>query len=495
MLRESGNIGAIDQYHYVLAQKMQEKEIRWKTSFLPFSIYLCFFIFLTNCDNAKMIPPEFDPPPHITPGDISDSLVARIYFDATLSMQGFVVPDSTHYTRICSSLESVIVSGWRNETVNFFRFGEKVESIDRSTYLQAGYESFYEQEDIFGKTYIEKVIENEAQFVNADIGQIRAPEDPEEIDANDTPEEAPVPANTEGQLVVIVTDLFQDDSDITQLIGHVKDKYIKKGVDVGLFGLRSQFDGTVYDIGIGEGSSLRYRSNPGNPETFRPFYLLVLGKHADIAHYFDRLKLNGFSEAETIIFSRYLVNPLLSFDGAKIEGLENLIRDTIAEKPDSRLKEYRIRQRDRPSKISAKMKYELLPHAMPFDSNIFEPTIIVEHNRYNSDRRKEISQAAQNCLEVTSTFANNGNGDELIVDFELDSRVLPRRTVYLYKAALRPKNDTYQVPEWCSGWDMGTGRNGAKTLNLVNFVDGLTDIAVSEHQPKIAQFYFYVEKR
>lgn len=98
-------------------------------------------------------------------------------------------------------------------------------------------------------------------------------------------------------------------------------------------------------------------------------------------------------------------------------------------------------------------------------------------------------------MTVTSTFAKNGNGNELIVDFELDSRVLPRRTVYLYKVALHPKIDTYQVPEWCSEWDMGIGRNGAKTLNLVNFVDGLTDITVSEHQPKIAQFYFYVEKR
>ena len=187
-----------------------------------------------------------------------------------------------------------------------------------------------------------------------------------------------------------------------------------------------------------------------------------------------------------------MVNPLLSFDGAKIERLENLIRDTIAERPDSQLKEYRIRERNEPSKISAKMKYELLPHAMPFDSNIFESTIIVEHNRHNSDRRNEIRRAAQNCLGVTSTF---GNGDELIVDFELDSRVLPRRTVYLYKVTLRPKIDTYQVPEWCSEWDMGTGRNGAKTLNLVNFVDDLTQITVREHQPKIAQFYFYVEKR
>ena len=236
-------------------------------------------------------PPE--PLPDLPP--VSDRLVARIYFDATLSMQGFVVPGSTHYTRICPYLESVIVSGWRDEKVSFFRFGERVEPIDRSTYLQAGYESFYEEEDIFGKTYIEKVIQNEAQLVSNDIGTSSTPEDTTEIEANDTSQEADETDNTEGQLAVIVTDLFQDDSDITQLIGHLKEKYIREGHDVGLFGLRSQFDGTVYDIGSGEESSLRYRGP-------RPFYLLVLGKHADIAHYFDRLMANEFTDAKTIIF-------------------------------------------------------------------------------------------------------------------------------------------------------------------------------------------------
>ena len=471
---------------------MEEKETICKTSFLLLPIYLCFSIFLLGCAPEPVIPDPPEPLSELPP--VSDRLVARIYFDATLSMQGFVVPGSTHYTRICPYLESVIVSGWRDETVSFFRFGERVESIDRDTYLQVGDESFY-QTDIGIKTYIEKIIDNEDPLGKPQMEGSETLEGATETHENNMPEEGAEADSTENRLVVIVTDLFQDNGDINRLIPELKEKCIKKDIDVGLLGLRSQFDGTVYDIGIGEGSSMPYRSTPGNPETFRPFYLLVLGKHADIAHYFDRLIANGFTEAETIIFSQYLVSPLLSFEGAKIEDLENLIGDTIAKKPDSRLKEYRIRNRDELSKISAKMKYELLPHAMSFDANIFDSPPDVEHNSPNSNRRREIKQAAEDCLTVTSTFAENGNGKELIVDFELDSRVLPRRTVYLYKVALHPKIDTYQVPEWCSEWDMGIGRNGAKTLNLVNFVDGLTDIAVSEHQPKIAQFYFYVEKR
>ena len=359
---------------------MRKKEIRWKTNFLLLSIYLCLFLIgCAGCGDNKSIP---DPPerlPDLPP--VSDKLVARIYFDATLSMQGFVVPGSTHYTRICPYLESVIVSGWRDETVSFFRFGERVESIDRSTYLQAGYESFYEEEDIFGKTYIEKVIENEAQFVKNDIETSSTPDETAGIDANDTPQEVVEADNTEGQLVVIVTDLFQDDSDITQLIGHLKEKYIKKGHEVGLFGLRSQFDGTVYDIGIGEGSSMRYRSTPGNPETFRPFYLLVLGKYADIAHYFDRLIGNGFSEAETIIFSQYLVSPLVSFDGASIEP-DNLNNTTFISSEDSRVKQYEIVRSSDPAEISAKkIKYVPLRHAMSFDATTLKDDTVPKYAR------------------------------------------------------------------------------------------------------------------
>ena len=472
---------------------MQEKEIRWKTSVLLFSIYLCLFIFLTGCDTSKSgIPDPPEPLSDLPP--ISDRLVARIYFDATLSMQGFVVPDSTHYTRICSSLESVIVSGWKDETVNFFRFGEKVEPIDRSTYLQAGYESFYEQAHIFRKTYIEEVIRHEEQFVKVRGEAGNTPEDETERNVNDTPEdvtEGITPKEPEEELVIIVTDLFQDDSDITLLIDHLKEKYIKKGREVGLFGLRSQFDGTVYDIGIGEGSSLRYRSNPRDPETFRPFYLLVLGRHADIAHYFNRLIANGFPEAQTIIFSRHIVDPLLSFENVKPE-IENLNRDTIAKKSDPQLKEYRITKKNKPSKISAKLKVKLLPHVMQFDSDTLDDLIIVKHAPI---RKPNESQLAQNCLKVTSTLSINNDGNELSVEFSLDSQSLPNKKVYLYEVTLRPEINAFKEPHWCSDWDMGDERNGSKTLNLLNFVRDLTHVTVRRHNPEIAKFYCYIEKR
>ena len=462
---------------------MQQKEIRWKTSFVLFSFYLCFLIFLTSCDTSKPDPP--DPPP-VDPsdmvGDISDKLAARIYFDASVSMQGFVVPSSTQYKNILRPLESVITSGWKNGNTEFFRFGEQVRPIDRDSYLRTGSVDFYD--DL--RTYIQNIFEYEDQLVGENIDINNTLED--SID-KDTPSNDINISREENRLVVIVTDLFQDRRDVNLLVSQLKDKYIKNGLEVGLIGLRSEFNGKVYNLGT---TPILYRSTPDNPETFRPFYLLVLGRHADISHYFDGIIANGFPEAQTIIFSRYLVSPLLSFEDATIDKLENLNRDTIAKKSDPRVKEYRITDKNKPSQISAKLKFMLLPHVMPFDSDTLDDLITVKHS---SNGTPDVTQKAKNCLKVTSPLLQNDDSNELSIGFTLDSQSLPRKRIYLYEVTLRPGVDTFKEPEWCSEWDMGDERNGAKTLNLVNFVRDLTQVTVRMHQPIIAKFHFYIEKR
>ena len=462
---------------------MQQKEIRWKTSFVLFSFYLCFLIFLTSCDTSKPDPP--DPPP-VDPsdmvGDISDKLAARIYFDASVSMQGFVVPSSTQYKNILRPLESVITSGWKNGNTEFFRFGEQVRPIDRDSYLRTGSVDFYD--DL--RTYIQNIFEYEDQLVGENIDINNTLED--SID-KDTPSNDINISREENRLVVIVTDLFQDRRDVNLLVSQLKDKYIKNGLEVGLIGLRSEFNGKVYNLGT---TPILYRSTPDNPETFRPFYLLVLGRHADISHYFDGIIANGFPEAQTIIFSRYLVSPLLSFEDATIDKLENLNRDTIAKKSDPRVKEYRITDKNKPSQISAKLKFMLLPHVMPFDSDTLDDLITVKHS---SNGTPDVTQKAKNCLKVTSPLLQNDDSNELSIGFTLDSQSLPRKRIYLYEVTLRPGVDKFKEPEWCSEWDMGDERNGAKTLNLVNFVRDLTQVTVRMHQPIIAKFHFYIEKR
>ena len=441
--------------------------------------------------------PEFqDDTPDITPGDISDRLVARIYFDATLSMQGFVVPRSTRYTRMCPYLESVIVSGWREGKVDFFRFGEQVEPIDRGTYLQAGHADFYEQENIYRETFIQKIIDYEDQLASNKIEGSTIPEESTEMEVNNIPEESteivtPIEevneSKKEGRLVVIMTDLFQDRGDINLLVTQLKEKYIKKGFEVGLFGLRSQFDGTVYDTGIGQ-APLPYRSDPNDLKTFRPFYLLVLGRHADIAHYFDRLIANGFPKEQTIIFSRYLVNSLLSFEDATIK-VKNLNSKTLRDNQPPRLKQYEIVDNFKDVAISTTLKYDPLRYAMSFDATTLKEVPVA---KYAPTGEWVENPEAQKSIQVTSTHSSSEDGNELSVDFNLDSRSLPGKAVYFYEVTLRPGIDSYRMPDWCGDWDMGMARDGSRTLNLVNFVRDLSQVTARAHRPKIATFHCYI---
>ncbi|MYB65732.1 hypothetical protein F4X73_13665 [Candidatus Poribacteria bacterium] len=463
---------------------MKQNYLSLKASFLLYTINLCILISLTSCNNNLSPPDPPDPISEHSPGDISENLVARIYFDASASMRGFVVPSSTRYKGILRPLESVITSGWKNGKAEFFKFGEQVNPIDRDSYLMAGSADFYDEM----RTYIQKIFEYEDQLIAENRETDNTPEDSSE---DTEPSTAINDSIKENRLVVIVTDLFQDRQDVNLLVSQLKEKYIQNGIEIGLLGLRSEFDGKVYNLGT---APILYRSTPGDPETFRPFYLLVIGKHADISEYFDRIKANGFPDAETIIFSRHLVNPLSSFKDAKIEP-ENL-NSAYFVPDDPRLLQYEIVQNSQPAKISAKgLKYNRLPHAIDFDVDKIDPSKVIAELKQNSTAENEISPDAQECLEVIPARSENENGHEFTIDFILNSESLPSNAVYLYKVTLSPKRNSYQTPDWCLDWDMGTESNGAKTLNLVNFVRGLMDTTVNQHKPEIAHFYFYIKKR
>ena len=478
-----------------------------KIGFLRLPIYLCFLVLSASCglfenQNEKLRVSDFlENESQTSPGEKSQKLFARIYFDATLSMQGFVVPDSTHYTRICPYLESVIVSGWRDGKVDFFRFGEQVEPIDRSTYLQAGHADFYEQENIYRETFIQKIIDYEDQRFGGQMETNSTPEEPTEIEVNNIPEEPiEVAAPTEeikerreaGQLVVIVTDLFQDRGDINLLVAQLKEKYIKNGIEVGLFGMRSQFDGTVYDTGIGQ-PPLPYQG-------VRPFYLLVLGRYADIAHYFNRLIATDFPEAKkanTVIFSQYLVSSLISFEGVP-ENLihwKNLNLDSVLFDQDPRLKQFIIakepdsiiRRYPDSVNISTTLKYVLSPHAVFFDSDALQVSVTT---KYFQKGKAEEDLDIQRHLEVKSELLEK----EFSVKFTLAPQFLDKDDICFYAVSLSPKIDDYKVPDWCLAWNMEGELDGSRTLNLVNFVRDLSRVTAEMHQPEIAKFYFCIKK-
>lgn len=87
-------------------------------------------------------------------------------------------------------LEGAVIGGWAKSQVQFYQFGSKILPIPGRSFLSAAQPSFYQNPDLNRETHIEKVIDG--------------------IGISD--------------FVVIVTDLFQNDNDLTLLVSKLKEK-------------------------------------------------------------------------------------------------------------------------------------------------------------------------------------------------------------------------------------------------------------------------------
>lgn len=440
-----------------------------------FVIVIIVFLFFLNIDCAKEIsslPPPIDPSDYVKP--VSDKISVRIYFDATVSMRGFVYDTYTDYVQLLPSLASAVVRGWKESKVDYYKFGSDILPISGSGYLPASKKEFYEDDKINRETNIQKVIEHS---------------DPKSLN-------------------IIVTDLFQTDSDTVLITNKLKEKYLQKGLAVGLLGIRSQYDGIVYDVGISREKN--YYKSDDYPESFRPFYLIMLGEYSNIDQYFNKLILAGtpyISKDSFTIFSYYLVKAPSSFDGAKINRLENL-RETNRLLPREALKDPRIRQfearikrrRAGPSNIEMQLslKYRSLEHTIPFDPNQLECEIIAKKNE--SKNRRSFSGRRENTTgELIPIDARSFviqdiklTGKDLKFTARLDPYLLQGKGIYSYQIVIRPYANAYKIPEWCQKWNMGTVFDGSKTVNLIRFVGDLLESTIQSHQPKIAEFYCYI---
>jgi hypothetical protein len=400
-----------------------------------------------------------------------------IFLDATLSMQGFVNPGtSTYYAQLLPLLESAVTSGWSDQNIRFFKFGTQTPEIRiRQEFLRAGLPIFYTYEEGFKETSVDKVID----FENANTN--------------------------ENRLKVIVTDLFQNDSDVNLLTKKLKEQYIAKNLAVGILGVKSQFNGTVYDVGI-ERDKFDYSSNDKTTESLRPFYVLILGKHSNIAHYYERLRLSGLKEFNTeknfIIFSQYLVHPISSFEGAKIESSHNitLINELFEPgKEDNRVKQFRVKSDDKEAAFNAKVKYNPLLNTVDF--NIKDLIVEVTGMKYQGDKFAASDKANNSIIVKPVSLANL----ELALDFKLLVSNLQGKGIYSFEIALHPKPESYSMPKWISEWDMDIGKiddwrkekkqfKGNTTLNLSRFINDLWQTTVQVHKHKIARLYCYIKK-
>ncbi|OCR00802.1 hypothetical protein BCD67_24025 [Oscillatoriales cyanobacterium USR001] len=314
----------------------------------------------------------------------------------------------------------------------------------------------------------------------------------------------PVDGDVSDEISIIVTDLYQQNAVISDVIASLRKHYLEKQYAVGVIALKSQFDGTVYDINLG-GNSQDYRTSDQYPQKFRPFYLLVLGTYDNVSRFFDTFKdksknvgLN-FAENKFVIFSSLLVKetsmlnitkPTLDNNGIERQFTINDGQVMIEVKNEQTIDRLMITNKAKDmEKINYQVDYQPLSYTLPIRPESIEFKIQGDFNNNTKDFSPD-----QNIDKIfnlgNAKFLNNR-----LLTFEANLNTNEMQTgVYKFIVDLIPRK--VESPKWWKEQNLSENDqfDGSRTYNLFPFLQDLSDLTIKSQQP-IGHFCYILHKK
>lgn len=436
---------------------------------------------------------KVDKPP-ITPVKHSDSIDVDIYLDSTYSMAGYVGFSST--TIYCDSLKNIertITSTWKKDNVRYFKFGDSIKSIDRNSFLSSNDVAFYQETD----TSIQKVVDY--------------------IDGN--------------KMSIIVTDLFQTNQDIDSLVKSLKSKcFSDERMAMALIGIKSQFNGTIYDVGKNL-MSFTYKTT-SEIASYRPFYILVLGKESDVNSFSRNFgKYYDGNIFKVVILSKNLGvnNELLagkrSAENNK-EKIAHMAKISTLLGSESNVLQYRLKLEEKKSSVNCLLELEKVIGQLPnkYDSYSY----VLEKWSSDSNKVKKAGVLdkmlsfigskgggsgqkgfkaikADKFMEIYSNKINEDNGMVKVPLRLLFNPSVIKKEEGKYRVcfSLYPAKEEYiSANKVFSDWSftdvqMSSVQDlqsyGNKTLNIESFVDVISALNYELNKPGIYNNYIYLD--
>lgn len=385
------------------------------------------------------------------------SLKANIYIDATTSMAGFAANRDSVYNKFLNDLEGSIIAGWKSANIGFYKFGTKAKELNHDQFRTFSSQKFYAERGVYEKTNIDAV-----------------------INAMD---------NT--QVNIVVTDLFQNDGDVNAILKSIKDGCFAKGIYMGIVGIKSDYNGMVFDAKV---PSFPFKSAPGNEETYRPFYALIFGEKNNIERLFEQIKANkAVKEENFILISKYIVNKFDIPSLTKDKASKDLnLNGRPSDKQGNKQFNFTLKE-GREGNIIAEISFEKIPKAPAISESAVN---IMAYRKFAPKGQANVPAKAEDTNDITAKEIKVSNGNK--INAKLNVTVGDAAGMYSYLVYVQPAQvNGYVLPKWVEEFssDNPTPKNDAnKTLNLKPFIAGLLNANAAVTQPKIAQMIINVKK-
>lgn len=393
--------------------------------------------------------------------ELTDSLNINLHIDGSGSMLGYINQDNSSYIQALKLLDTTLSLGSKrsNTIIEYHRSGDyknKSKELTRSQFRKASKAEFYN-----GVNSIFPAVSSDlASIVNK-------------------------PKNN-NSLTVIVTDLDQNDGDVNLIANKIKASYFNQKDEnyaIGVWGVKSEFDGTVYSASDAN-KKFQYSTSGKSNSQYRPFYVLFLGHHQDITDYFkklqkeqsfgDRSKFTIFSPKHLLTDVSYLSSPTNLPSGlATPSTLHN--GDVAVEKNNQPIELLEIKDKNADS-LEAEYQVALkqASHTLSVDPDDLQTEInVTAFDKFSKKEFKPVP-SAKKAMDIDDW---NLNDNKLKFTTSINPGNFDESNIYYFKVDVLAKD--LQKPDWWKEWNLNSGNDGSKTSNLYGFMNSLKNITLN----------------
>ena len=417
-----------------------------------FLFLICAALIFTACSNKIQSVPPLDDflPKNAAQTQFFDT---DIYFDATVSMKGFTtLPNNNVYVTLPDLLGDLCSA---NGQTNFFAFGEQIHALNGRNYRKFAAPDVYNEQI----TAIFNVIDR------ADVNK----------------------------LSIIVTDLFENESDWSNVSKKIRDKFFAQNLSVGVIGIKNPFKGEIFDVGL---NAAKFNYNSGdNPDRFRPFYLLILGQEDFVKNFLQNFnqKQNSANDTGFLLLSSNLNDISSDFSNFTLGDVDNFYSDDTLSL-DNRFKEFGVDNFNENASFMFSWQYQPPLGVCLVDFSDVDTDI----NIFSAENDAWTPLTNKNNDVRVSLLKDERQADIFLIKTSLTpEKSLAEGKLNLVSIKISPKEQNFSLPAWIDLWNVDIDASaqkfdGSKTVNLSRILESLKNTIFTAAKPNLLQINFIV---